>query len=539
MIWAVDFQRAADDFDWGSVRTLAADYVAHLRNAEQPASPFERRAILAILRDNRRYDEIADVVDAMLSQGIEDPEVRHHQAQALVERGNPAAALLTFQAIAADPDVSAGERAEARGSQGRCYKDLFLATTDPVRRERFLNASLASYRDSYREDPKHYWSGINAVALLARAEREGISTAGDDGYAEALAIANDVLEVVSAAPKESAWAQATAVEAYVALGDAESAADQLESFLTLAKPTAFMLNSMLRQLTEVWQLDPETPPGTTLLAQLRSELLRKSGSVVEVGPREVSAERLEKLAKSGLEKVLGNDRYLTFTWYITGLARCRAVARIETVSAVAMGTGFLVRGASLHPGLPEMVLMTNHHVVPRGLPAEKTVVTFRGTDTRGGSPQRFRVVRQLWSDGTGTGHLDTTLLELDGVPDDVEPVPLTTEVPDMSAPVTPRAYVIGHPRGLEQPQFSLQDNKLLAIAEKLMHYRSPTDPGGSGSAVFDEDWDLIGIHHAGLDQMRRLDGEPGLYGAGGSTSRRSSIAAEVWTLVTPRVSAGG
>ena len=513
MNWVVDFQRAADDFDWESVRTLATQYVAHLGDTERPASPSERNAVLEILRDHRRYDEVGDVVDALLSQGIDDAAVRRHYGQALVERGNPAAALLTFRAIAQDPGASHAERFEARGSVGRCNKELYLRTTDRARRAQFLHDSLAAYRESYEENPNGYWSGINVVALLSRAEREGVALPWEGSPGDAQKIARDVLDVVSEERLDDAWAQATAVEACVALGETQKATEHLEYFLTLAKPKAFTLNSLLRQLTEVWQLVPETAPGTTLLAQLRSELLRKSGGVVDVGPREVRTERLQKLATSGLEKVLGNDRYLTMTWYIKGLERCRAVARIETSNAAPVGTGFLVSGKSLHPHLPDIVLMTNGHVVPGQISAANAVVTFRGADAGGASVQTFRVVRQWWSDGPEAGHLDTTLLELDSIPESVEPVPLAAGVPDMQATVTPRAYVIGHPLGREQPQFSLQDNKLLAIAEKLLHYRSPTDPGSSGSPVFDEDWNLIGIHHAGRDEMPRLDGEPGVYGA--------------------------
>ena len=76
-----------------------------------------------------------------------------------------------------------------------------------------------------------------------------------------------------------------------------------------------------------------------------------------------------------------------------------------------------------------------------------------------------------------------------------------------------RAYIIGHPKGLEQPQFSLQDNLLLDYDGSRLHYRSPTEPGSSGSPVFDDQWQLIGLHHAGDLAMRRLNGKAGTYPA--------------------------
>jgi hypothetical protein len=103
-----------------------------------------------------------------------------------------------------------------------------------------------------------------------------------------------------------------------------------------------------------------------------------------------------------------------------------------------------------------------------------------------------------------SGGLNTTLLELDGYPHEVTPVPLAGGLPNLEAQDPPRAYLIGHPRGLEQPQFSLQDNLLLDYDETLVHYRSPSEPGSSGSPVFGSPWQLIGLHHAGGFDTPRL-----------------------------------
>jgi V8-like Glu-specific endopeptidase len=53
---------------------------------------------------------------------------------------------------------------------------------------------------------------------------------------------------------------------------------------------------------------------------------------------------------------------------------------------------------------------------------------------------------------------------------------------------------------------SLQDNLLLGCNEWLLHYRTPTEGGSSGSPVFeDEGWQAVGLHHAG-GTFERLDG---------------------------------
>jgi V8-like Glu-specific endopeptidase len=75
-------------------------------------------------------------------------------------------------------------------------------------------------------------------------------------------------------------------------------------------------------------------------------------------------------------------------------------------------------------------------------------------------------------------------------------------------------YVIGHPRagGL---QMSLHDSLLLARDrhERLLHYRTPTEAGNSGSPVFNEDWNVLALHHGGSANMPRLHPEAGFYEA--------------------------
>ncbi|HLM68075.1 MAG TPA: serine protease, partial [Longimicrobium sp.] len=74
-----------------------------------------------------------------------------------------------------------------------------------------------------------------------------------------------------------------------------------------------------------------------------------------------------------------------------------------------------------------------------------------------------------------------------------------------------RVYVIGHPYG-QVLSFSIHDSQLLDHRAPLLHSRAPTDPGSSGSPIFDRDWDLVGLHHAGDHRVSRLHGT-GTYAA--------------------------
>ena len=46
-----------------------------------------------------------------------------------------------------------------------------------------------------------------------------------------------------------------------------------------------------------------------------------------------------------------------------------------------------------------------------------------------------------------------------------------------------------------------------------LHYRAPTEGGSSGSPVFNAQWKLIGLHHAGSHQMPKLHDKKGTYEA--------------------------
>jgi hypothetical protein len=100
--------------------------------------------------------------------------------------------------------------------------------------------------------------------------------------------------------------------------------------------------------------------------------------------------------------------------------------------------------------------------------------------------------------------LDVTILELSDVslPD---VYPIAPAIPARDSAV----HVIGHPSGRS---LSFSSNQLLDHKEPLIHYRTATEGGSSGSPVFNQEWRLIGLHHAGGSSMQKLH-EPGTYEA--------------------------
>jgi len=67
-------------------------------------------------------------------------------------------------------------------------------------------------------------------------------------------------------------------------------------------------------------------------------------------------------------------------------------------------------------------------------------------------------------------------------------------------------YVIGYPLGGDL-SFSIHDSVWLDMDASTFHYRTPTEPGSSGSPVFDEDgWRVVALHRAGGSRVPRLSG---------------------------------
>src|SRR3954469_22487598 len=324
--WPKQFRAAVSTFDWPALAQLAAEYTTHLYTV--PNLPDSVGQVLLALRQSQRYKELELVADAALAHGPEAHAVRRHYAQALVDGGNPAVALRLYTELAADETAPRGERVEARGGIGRCYKEMFLACTEQDRRRRFLSRSLEVYLAAYTEDTDVYtWHGINAVALLARAAREGIEL--PPGSPEAAKLADDILRTVDSAPVRDTWTEVTACEAAIALGRYDEAVERAEAFIE-TKPNGFTVAAFHRQLQKVWQLNTSNSPGNELLPVLRAALLRYSGGQVTVQSTDVRAKRLAEFDDRRLERVFGVDSFLPLTWYRTGLQRCRAVARIQT-----------------------------------------------------------------------------------------------------------------------------------------------------------------------------------------------------------------
>ena len=227
----------------------------------------------------------------------------------------------------------------------------------------------------------------------------------------------------------------------------------------------------------------------------------------------VEAIRAEPLAASAAyERILGVSKDLqAWSFLPRGARAARTVARIsvrENGRELPLGTGFLVS-----PSL----LMTNHHVLTDADAARQCFVEFEAqvtVDNTLQTPTRL----EIDPDGffLADERLDFALVQVAPGPErrppgeafgwnrlSAQPGKLVIGEP---------VNVIGHPMG-RLKEIALRDNRLLVRLDDFLHYLTDTEPGNSGSPVFNDQWEVVALHHSGVprkdDQGRvlRRDGQ--------------------------------
>ncbi len=549
-------EQAVNEFNGQRVKELCERLKHRLRAEPDLYDEAMAKVLLNLLRRKRYFDEMIAIADVMLQVKIDTPSIRRLYAQALLDRGYTAMALFLLKDLKASCKRSRNQKEhdEAAGLIGRAYKQIYVDTENETgvprngraKNRKFLketlNKAIEAYAEVYNGNPDNSWHGVNAVALLARASRDGYRF-GDNAPLDYRKVASSVVRKFERKsskegdwkPGESGsnkanknplnmWDCASAAEA--CLVDRRRHDDALDwtarytSERYQCSADAFEYASTLRQFEEVWQLDPTDRYTGKILELLRAALGRTEGGQVDIKPGNSQRELATALVddKKHFEAILGADRYKTLTWYLKGLDRATAVARIETKTGTALGTGFLLQASELSAGLREdWVLVTNAHVIsdeeseltagvgPRAQRPEDVEIVFHTGPNKG---TRFRAKDILYT--SGRHDYDCTIVTMTGSLTLDPPVDVSKHLPLVSS--KQRVYVIGYPLagGLA---FSIDDNLLLDHDQLHIHYRAPTERGSSGSPVFNANWDLIAVHHRGGEEMQKLNNLSGTYPA--------------------------
>jgi hypothetical protein len=475
-------------------------------------------------RNVRDYETMGQLAEAVSRRDPKDATNRRLYAQYLIDTGKATAAIDPLTPLAERLPKKHPEYAEATGLLGRAHKQIFFDAGDKASegaREALKQAILA-YRAPYEKNRANTWHGVNLMALLKRARGLGLRVASD---LDSRAIARQVVATLEKTPagKRDEWFLPSLAEASLGLEDWDQVEENVKAYVAAPEAKAFQVASTLRQFIQVWDLEAIDERGRGLVNILRARLMELPGGSLQLTPREL--QRLRKQAAppdEQLEAVLGENGPQTYEWWKKGLDRALSVAAVRRRLGGRIGTGFLVRAGDVgREPKEELLVLTNFHVVNEhgaspGIPPGEAEVVFEAID-----PTKAYPVAILKS--SPPEQHDATLLRVEAQVNGIEPLPLAANLPIMEE--SARVYIIGHPGGHDLA-FSFQDNELIDHEGPptgnpqiphvcRVHYKAPTEPGSSGSPVFDAKlWQVIALHHRGGKKgMPMLNGKAGTYAA--------------------------
>ncbi|MFJ4616636.1 trypsin-like serine peptidase [Streptomyces sp. NPDC088812] len=237
------------------------------------------------------------------------------------------------------------------------------------------------------------------------------------------------------------------------------------------------------------------PDSPEALAARAARLLDRQAVPAAMVMEAVRAEPLT--ASSAFERILGVSTELqAWSFLPRGARAARCIARIsarENGRELPIGTGFLVSPT---------LLMTNHHVLPDADAARRCFAEFDAqvdVDNTPQPPTRLEFDPNAFF--VADKRLDFALVPVAPGPDR-RPPGETFGWHRLSAQqgklvIGEPVNIIGHPRG-RLKEIAVRDNALQVRLDDFLHYRTDTEPGNSGSPVFNDQWEVIALHHSGV-----------------------------------------
>jgi V8-like Glu-specific endopeptidase len=224
----------------------------------------------------------------------------------------------------------------------------------------------------------------------------------------------------------------------------------------------------------------------------RLEANQPSVAQSPMGPS-VSSERPDSRR---LERVMGKNDLIGVRFFDQGMTVSRAVARVQLHDqqgrSVGFGTGFLVS--------PRLFL-TNNHVLDSAETASASQAEFNYQENWAGAIQPSEVFSFSPEEFFLTDkERDYTLISIKQDPRLLNYGWLTL-IPQLGKLVVGETVnIIQHPNG-EPKQLAIRDNKVIDELELFLHYETDTSPGSSGSPVFNDQWEVVALHHSGVPKL--------------------------------------
>jgi V8-like Glu-specific endopeptidase len=189
--------------------------------------------------------------------------------------------------------------------------------------------------------------------------------------------------------------------------------------------------------------------------------------------------------------VEGHDTLLDIVFLEMGLDRARSVCRLKVNFGRKRytGTGFRIT---------DDLILTNHHVLFQTVDGVKSradsVEAWFGWDLdRVGAPKAPTVIPCDIGSIAGAADRDWAVVKAaTPIPDDFPRLSLSPAA--LNLVVDDRVYIIQHPGGRPK-MIGMHHNLIRSIDNNAIQYWTDTEGGSSGAPVFDEQWNVVALHH--------------------------------------------
>lgn len=538
--------------NWGTVYGLLADPTVSIDQNRL-------KGLMKALKSKRLFEYLAKTGDRAITLFPGDFTMKKLYAQALIDQGQVHAAMTLLEAAvktleekhphAPETSPDGFEYKEMCGLLGRANKQIYVdnvrsAAASVTARDtykRYLRTAIEQYGKIYRTGAPgaEHWHGVNLAALLRIAEQ--------DKHAELLTLSPDTYQTIAGdiiaeqlrnveAKKADQWGLASLAEAYLLTGDVENAGKYVREYLARPGVDQFECTATARQFEEVLRITAADGGKAELLALLKARQIASedgrfslNGDSLAQQIKIASSPKYEALHEGLQETMTGKDAsFWEVKLLATVLNRAQAIAAIVDENGKTWGTGFLARGRDICDAWDNGVyLITNAHVIScEAWPDEHNPKsplrpgTARAVlQAAGGSALHLEGPARFLSRPTA---FDVAIVRVKGDVDRLSTLEffpkgtnLTAEDPKNPTTSKPSTVsVIGCPLGgpLSLSVVGSIDGAngvLIDIGGRdandddpvFLHYRAPTQPGNSGSPVFEtKDWRVVGLHHEGFNE---------------------------------------
>ena len=261
-----------------------------------------------------------------------------------------------------------------------------------------------------------------------------------------------------------------------------------------SRTSGWELNGTFLSSYDGRRAEPENAGSVELYRENRLQNRREDVILQKAAAGEIANEA----TRTHPELILDESNLLPFDFLRTGDRLGRAVVKIQRGDGAA-GTGFLVA-----PG----ILLTNHHVLPDVATAAsaRAVANFEVSPPNDPSGRSHATPLDPDALFVTNAELDFTFCGVNGL-DFLGVVPLNRN--SLNIVAAEYVNIIQHPRGRPK-EVALQDSQVVKADNVVVHYSCDTEPGSSGSPVFNNQWRLVALHHASIvtddPQGRRASG---------------------------------